>query len=555
MLGKSPISHELFLRATSHPGRIFECCQWSHKEKKMTGQWVESVSFQQLHEHKIFTVSVVENCNDDQITCLGSVGCWQSPPQDVMEEILQKMGLIARTRLTNVCMSWSSLVTRADIRSAPHLPWLVHPQTLNTNYLTFSSLSEGELVNLDLPTAKRFRGHGKFKFQASSKGWLILLQEKGLISNFDMFLYNPISRAQHQLPSLNTIPSFLSFRLATMLSKWKGINIHAEYFVTKVVCSSPHISECIVAAVIQPHTVLALCRPGNKSWTVIEILNPDEDDESRSLVDLIFSNGRLYGLVDNCDESNKNGIGAARILNFGDDQTMTVELKLVYGHKEIGNMITENHDDYQLFLNGDFNSYLAESATNRDKEILLIHQRFDCLLDLVHDDLDIEYKRTRGFAVYKIDLVSGKFQEVKNLGDQIIFLAEHSSSFAFAASDFKLQGNCIYFATSGYEHANLPSKFSLGQDISREMGIYSLDDGKFIREDFGVCLAREGMLSTPTLKCRSPSVLHPPTPTTARLYPADDSSNVPNHFPSPASLLFSSFPARSPKTSNKIDLA
>ncbi|KAL6218777.1 hypothetical protein ACLB2K_011986 [Fragaria x ananassa] len=370
--------------------------------------FTRSVSYKQLHEHKIFTGSVVENCNDDQITCHGSVGCWQSPPQDVMEEILQKMGLIARTLLANVCMSWSSLVTIADIRSAPHLPWLAHPQTLNTNYLTFSSFSEGELVNLDLPIAKRFRGHGKFKFQASSK----------------------VQISQNPL--------------------WL------------------------------PHTVLALCRPGNESWTVFEILNPDED-ESRSLIDLIFSNGRLYGSVDNCDESNKNGIGAARILNFGDDQTMTVELKLVYGHKEIGNMITENHDDHQLFLNGDFNSYLAESATNRDKEILLIHQRFDCLLDLVHDDLDIEYKRTRGFAVYKIDLVSGEFQEVKNLGDQIIFLAEHSSSIAFAASDFKLQGNCIYFATSGYEHDNLPRNFSLGQDISREMGIYSLDDGKIKR--------------------------------------------------------------------------
>ncbi|KAL6143038.1 hypothetical protein ACLB2K_053737 [Fragaria x ananassa] len=53
------------------------------------------------------------------------------------------------------------------------------------------------------------------------------------------------------------------------------------------------------------------------------------------------------------------------------------------------------------------------------------------------------------------------------------------------------------------------------------------------------------------LKCGRPSVLHRPAPATARL----DSSSLPDHFPSPASLFFSSFPTRSPKFEVLGDLA
>ncbi|KAL6228304.1 hypothetical protein ACLB2K_002255 [Fragaria x ananassa] len=52
------------------------------------------------------------------------------------------------------------------------------------------------------------------------------------------------------------------------------------------------------------------------------------------------------------------------------------------------------------------------------------------------------------------------------------------------------------------------------------------------------------------LKCGRPSVRHRTVPARARLHPS-----VPDHFPSPASPPNSSFPARSPKTSNKVNLA
>lgn len=45
----------------------------------------------------------------------------------------------------------------------------------------------------------------------SSKGWLIMTQNLGQDSHA-MFLFNPLSRAQHQLTSLTTIPMFESFK-------------------------------------------------------------------------------------------------------------------------------------------------------------------------------------------------------------------------------------------------------------------------------------------------------------------------------------------------------
>ncbi|KAL6218779.1 hypothetical protein ACLB2K_011988 [Fragaria x ananassa] len=99
--------------------KVFSLLEFS--ARKLHGM-LEALPWRRSGAQTLGKEKQIENGNDDQFTCHGSAVCWQSPPQDNMEEILQKMGLIARTRLVNVCMSWSSLVKRADIRSAHHLP-------------------------------------------------------------------------------------------------------------------------------------------------------------------------------------------------------------------------------------------------------------------------------------------------------------------------------------------------------------------------------------------------------------------------------------------------
>ncbi|KAL6211943.1 hypothetical protein ACLB2K_017166 [Fragaria x ananassa] len=83
---------------------------------------------------------------------------WQTPPDDVMEKILQRLSLKDQIRLRIVCESWQSIVMRRDIRSAPHEP-----------------------------------------------PW-----DLGL--DCEIFLLNPISKVQHRLPSFNTIGDFSRFK-------------------------------------------------------------------------------------------------------------------------------------------------------------------------------------------------------------------------------------------------------------------------------------------------------------------------------------------------------
>lgn len=347
-----------------------------------------------------------------------SYGCWQNPPEDIMEKIIQHLSLDDRLRLSFVCKYWQSFATRRDMRSAPQLPLLVLPHPTNCQVLSFASLSKGEVVCLNMPKPVR----GVF-FHTSSKGWLIMFIEKGL--HTQMFMLNPLSGVQHKLPSLKTNLTFntTAFRI------WKG---QARHFVTKIVLSSPNFSECIVAAFFSNHGLgldhheLGFCRPGDKSWIVFNFY-----DGYISVMDILFSGSTLYALLLHNDDT-KSGTVVAHTLTFGDH---VVELKFIY------------------VVHGSHNSYMLESSINN--EVLLIHQMLDHTFpnpdpyqDIDQEDRRLSETMRSGFIVYKFDFECGYLLRVQSLGDQTIFLAANSSSLSLRASNFKeLERNCIYFVT------------------------------------------------------------------------------------------------------------
>ncbi|TQD91720.1 hypothetical protein C1H46_022711 [Malus baccata] len=69
---------------------------------------------------------------------------WQTPPMDILENILQRLNLSDHIHLSTVCKFWNSTVTRSDIRCSPQFPWeqgvdsklfLLNPiPKLNTNF-------------------------------------------------------------------------------------------------------------------------------------------------------------------------------------------------------------------------------------------------------------------------------------------------------------------------------------------------------------------------------------------------------------------------------------
>ncbi|KAL6194907.1 hypothetical protein ACLB2K_035982 [Fragaria x ananassa] len=234
---------------------------------------------------------------------------WETLPDDIMEMIVPHLSVRDRIRLSIVCKPWSSVSTRPDIPSAPQHPWLLVPQS-SPNHLSYFELSEGKIGRLELPEPVQ----GGW-FQGSSKCWIIMVMEKDLDST--MFLVNPISGAQHQLPSLSTAPFF---QKEVETARWKRYG--ASSFSFRLVLSTSDITseQCMIAATFGEAETLCLCRPGDTSWSICEVL-----DDEECIMDLLFSAGKLYALVLSYD---KDGfMSAPHTLSCGDQ---AVELKLVY---------------------------------------------------------------------------------------------------------------------------------------------------------------------------------------------------------------------------------
>lgn len=360
-------------------------------------------------------------------------GCWQDPPTDIMDNILRNLNSVDRKRLSIVCKSWGSVAMRRDIPCAPQLPWLINLPSPNCNYLSFINLSNDKEEKLRLP--EPVEGGC---FVASSKGVLVMIEGDGV--NTEFFLLNPINGAQHQLPSITTVPSFQQ-------------NVDALSFITKIEVSSPNISECIVAATFNWEE-LGLCRPGDRCWTVFHIL----DNEEEIIGDILFSScGKLYVMVGRSSGNFKDESIVARTLNFADD---AVELKLLYDKRE------------DVGSNFPVLSCLLESTLK--KEVWLIHAIFELPgmnrygevdgegdeVDQEGDEVDregVEEDVTKHWmlsdcVIYKIDHECGNFVEIKSLGEETIFLATNSHPLSILASDFKKdlgEGNSIYILRDG----------------------------------------------------------------------------------------------------------
>ncbi|XP_020409152.1 putative F-box protein At1g65770 [Prunus persica] len=374
---------------------------------------------------------------------------WQRVHEDIMEMIVRRLSLRDRIRTGLACKSWNSVCMRGHIRGAQEAPWLVLPQDPNCKYMSVTNLADGKVHKLRLP--KRIHGS---RFYGSSRGWLIMIQEKRL--NSKMFLFNPVSGALCQLPPLATIPSFKEF----VETEWDLCG--TSFFFNHIVLSTSDInnSECMVAAIFDNLQVLVMCRPGDKTWSGFQVL-----DENEHHCQLLFSStGKLYSLAISYIKSE---LIQPRTIKFGD---VEVELILVYDNADWIVSDIEYHNDYKISLNGEYESFLFESTNN---EVLVIHQTKD-EGDTDYDDY--QYFRTAGFEVYKIDPETGDFLKEQSLGDQTLFLSSHGS-FSLRASDFiELDRNNIYFATNGIDPFNVHKPFT-----TREIGIFCLDNERVER--------------------------------------------------------------------------
>ncbi|XP_062019301.1 uncharacterized protein LOC133735881 isoform X1 [Rosa rugosa] len=457
---------------------------------------------------------------------------WQTPPEDIMEMILQFVDFADQRRLGQVSKSWRSIIFQTFMRSARRqLPWLILPEVQNcrTNkylsFLTFpeNKLSTGKAVKLKLP--KQLKGGWIY---GSSKGWLIIIKEKGL--NSEMYLVNPISRAVHKLPPLRTIPSFKNF-LKTR--KWELLGANGFCLRVKMSTSDGFNSSSnfTVAAYFEDQKTLGLCRPGDQKWSVFPVLDGNQDD---CLCDILFSSGRLYALVGS--KKIDGSVAPTRALNFAFQDAEHLKLTLVYDKHE-------DYNDIPPYLT-DYTPWLLEST---NKEVLLIHQMHGDVLKTKNDgdeqineindgdhglnnegdeedigsvegnnddegggggrdgdDDEVVNKNIRNvchcsFRTYNIDQYNNNFYMIQSLGDQSLFLG-NDGAFSLPASNIKeLENNCIYFAMNMCHEVELewlPKTY-----ISDDFGIFYFDGQRTERPFQGMEISVKYQPSwfTPTL--------------------------------------------------------
>ncbi|XP_050379558.1 uncharacterized protein LOC126796888 [Argentina anserina] len=215
---------------------------------------------------------------------------WQTPPDDIIQCILQRLTIWDRIQVRMVCQSWRSVSMRKHIRSYPNeAPWLLmrslkSPVFSNYDHIVFFSLSDRKTLKLTLPRAIR-----EGWVYGSSKDWLIIV--KGAYST--MFLLNPISGALSKLPCLSSV--FSGFGALKELKGELDTQVMND-FCNRVALSSSDIfaEQCMVGAIFRDR-IVAVCRPGDKRWK--KVLEFEQSEDAPKLCDIAFSSGMLYVLV------------------------------------------------------------------------------------------------------------------------------------------------------------------------------------------------------------------------------------------------------------------
>ncbi|KAL6176707.1 hypothetical protein ACLB2K_053340 [Fragaria x ananassa] len=93
-------------------------------------------------KRKLLREKPTKEDEDIHQTCPKECHSWLKASADIIENILKRLNVGDRIRLSIVSKHWNSIVTRRDIRGAPHeLPWLLLPHPRRWEYLSFLNLS------------------------------------------------------------------------------------------------------------------------------------------------------------------------------------------------------------------------------------------------------------------------------------------------------------------------------------------------------------------------------------------------------------------------------
>lgn len=368
-----------------------------------------------------------------------SMAEWSQLPKELLDEIAKRLeSPLYLVRFRSVCSSWRSSIS-LQARILPGLfPFLPNDGISDTTWGFYLSKRSVFLI-----------GFSNTHSLTNPNCWLMKIEEN---TTRTMHLLNPLSRIQikplpEDFPKVLDISNLRVFELGQEYvlhyvhfrplgnSLGDAGNLYMEKVVFKNLDSK---SDDFALLTIHVSGKLAMFKSGDKRWSIVNDMPSPYDD-------VILFNDSFYAV---------DGTGRA----------VTIALCL----------------DVSLVANpvfGGDKKFLVES-----KGELLMVDKYLTMIS-VTDFSDEDYyepfdgimgERTVKFNVYKLDGGGQKWVEVKNLGDQVLFLGDDCT---FSASAFDLSGckNCIFFTDNFFNSDEEDNALRC-----RDIAIYELESGKIV---------------------------------------------------------------------------
>lgn len=292
-----------------------------------------------------------------------------------------------------------------------------------------------------------FNSHEGAWCVGSSNNFLIFLDNKGC-----PFLLNPSSNTFIHVPPFTT--SFIQH--TNVPSYFYYVESLRKTFVSKaVLMSSLSPSQYTLAIMYDCSCRIAFCS-NNASWV-------DLYDAKRFYSDIVFDNNILYAL----DED-----GSIEGWDFLHQKVPRKILEVNYPTKDF-----DKEKDIKFPVDK-FSTKFYLVISKRD--FLLIERFIGNFVQAngevvyegsnLSDEVEICPYRTKHFNVYKLDLVKRKWEKVKSLDGQVVFVGANESKL-MDAFKCKNEGNSIYFSDDRWEEMNLD--YSYG---GHDWGVFNLQD-------------------------------------------------------------------------------
>ncbi|KAH7670202.1 F-box domain-containing protein [Dioscorea alata] len=340
---------------------------------------------------------------------------FENIPKDMLQEITKFLSIPDYIRFGAVCSHWLEVIKEGYYFPHKQLPWLIFFDIESPR--VFNPLDE-KVYQIELPELHQRHCAG------SSHGWLITID-----LNLNINLLNPFSKDQVKLPQLPFDASDVWPRLyyECFWSKWP--EERRDQLIYKAVLSADPCknSDYTVMAIYCCNFKLAFWRIGDITWTVI--------NSDFVLQDIIWFNGAFYVV------GSSNNICRVEL---------GIENKLI----EIN-----SHDDSIL-------QSMKKYLVNFMGDLLLVYRSIapaECGVDTM------EFLRTDGFMLFKLDQKENKFVELKNINGHVLFLGSNHAVFTPTTTlAEKMEDNFIYFSDD-YECANHMYGY-------RDSGVYNMRD-------------------------------------------------------------------------------